>query len=74
MNAVDLKDWILSFTQDIEFYYNDVHCLINPYNAHKFYMGYKDIDKYYTDIDELMSDPIFDGKPLRDIAGQIELD
>lgn len=74
MNAADLKDWIMSLTQDIEFYYNGVHCLINPYNHHKFYMGYKDIDKYYTDIDDLMSDPVFEGKSLNEIAEQIELD
>lgn len=41
---------------------------INPWNAHKFELGYADITKTYSCIGDLMNDPIFDGKTLTKIA------
>lgn len=73
MKAQDLKRHILDTLQDTEFRYRGEDCLINPHSAHDIYLGYKDIDKTYTDIDDLMNDPVFDGKSLNEIVGQIEL-
>lgn len=73
MKAVDIKNKILSLTNHFEFQYRGEDCLIDPYSAHDIYLGYKDIDKTYTDIDDLMNDPVFDGKSLNEIVGQIEL-
>lgn len=73
MTAIDIKTRIASLTDDIQFCYNGNSCFINPYNKYRFELSYVDIDRVYTDIDDLMSDPIFDGKPLDEIAGEIEL-
>lgn len=37
-------------------------------------MGYNDIVKIYSDIDDLMNDTIFDGRSLSDIADEIEIE
>ena len=74
MTAKEIRDIILSFTNDVLLDYPDHDFIfINPCNENKFIFGYEDIDKIYTDIDELMSDKIYDGKSLTDIAPEITL-
>lgn len=69
-----LKDTILSLTQDVVFVYNGITCCINPWNTSKFELGYDDTVRVYDDIDELMNDEIFDGQSLNDIADNIDIE
>ncbi len=74
MKAKDIRDAIMSFTNDVLLDYpnNDV-IFINPCSDNKFIFSYKDIDKTYTNIDDLMSDKIYDGKSLTEIASKVTL-
>lgn len=69
MNADQLRDMILSFTNDVLLDFPD-HGLIfiNPWSIDRFDAGFGNITRTYTSIDDLMSDPIYDGKSLNDIA------
>lgn len=69
-----LRDTILSLTQDVVFVYNGITCCINPWNASKFELGYGDTVRTYDDIDELMNDKIFAGQSLNDIADKIDVE
>lgn len=72
MNIQKLKKIILSFTQDIEFDFNGIHCSICPINAKRIILCYNGISKTYKSIDEAMSSTLFDGKSLSDICEQVE--
>lgn len=73
MTAQQLKSRIMSFTDDICFVYNNKDVCINPWNEEKFEVGFNNIGKDYTNIDDLMSDKFFDGKSLNEIAKEIDL-
>ena len=73
MNIDDLKNLILSLTRDIEFRYNDAAGVISPYSDHEFNMGFRGDSKDYDNIDELITDPFYDGKSLNEISNQITL-
>ncbi len=73
MTSQDLKDLILSLSQDVIFNFKGETACINPWNEHKFEVGYGDISKAYNDIDILMSDNIYSGMSLNEISEQIEL-
>lgn len=62
----------MSFLNDVMLDYPDHDMIfINPFNENKFELSYDDISKTYDNIDELMSDRIFDGKTLTEIAPQL---
>ena len=72
MTAQQIKDIIMSFLNDVMLDYPDHDMIfINPFNENKFELSYDDISKTYDNIDELMSDRIFDGKTLTEIAPQL---
>lgn len=74
MTAKEIRDTIMSFTNDVLLDYPDHDTIfINPCSKNKFIFSYNDIDKIYTNIDELMSDKIYDGKSLTDLAPEITL-
>lgn len=74
MTAKDLRTEILTILNDVVFEYHGKVACINPWNEHKFDVGFNnEIARTYTDIDDLMADPIYDGKCLNEIAGEIEL-
>lgn len=74
MNKDDLIVQILSLTQDVTFVYNEKCACINPWNENKFEVGFGDIVKSYTDIDDLMNDPIYDGKTLSQICEKLDIE
>ena len=62
----------MSFLNDVMLDYPDHDMIfINPFNENKFELSYDDISKTYDNIDDLMSDRIFDGKTLTEIAPQL---
>lgn len=74
MTAKKIREIIMSFTNDVLLDYPDNDTIfINPCSENKFIFSYKNIDKTYTSIDELMSDKIYNGKSLTEIAPEVEL-
>ena len=73
MKMKDLRDLILSLSQDVIFQFDGKTVCINPWNEHKFEVGYGDICRVYNNIDMLMVDKIYNGKSLNEISEQIEL-
>lgn len=73
LNKEQVKNEILSLTYDVQFGYNGVDGLVMPYSRNSFDVCYKDVEKHYDDIDELMNDKIFDGKSLNEISEYIEI-
>jgi len=68
-----LSNMILQFTDDIVFFFHGKSGCINPWNDHKFEVGFDNISKQYGGINDLMSDPIYDGFSLNQISDKIEL-
>lgn len=68
MTIKEITDKILSFTDDVVLSYSSEEIFINPWNESKFELGYKDLYKTYTSIEQLLNDKIFEGKSLTDIA------
>ena len=51
MKPSDLKNLILSLTQDVVFEYDGAVACINPWNDQKFEVGYDNKVKTYDNID-----------------------
>ncbi len=71
MTVNEITNKILAFTNDVILNYNSDEIFINPWNDNKFELGYKDLNKTYSSIDDLLQDKIFDGKSLTEIASGI---
>ena len=74
MKPKNLKDLILSLTQDVVFEYDGAVACINPWNETKIEVGYDDKLKTYDNIDDVMNDPIYHGKSLQEISEQLNSD
>ncbi len=74
MKPADLKDLILSLTQDITFEFEGEYACINPYNPEKIEVGYGEAVKTYSNVDGVMNDKLYHGKSLNDICGQLQID
>lgn len=74
MKPKDLKELILSLTQDVVFEYDGAVACINPWNEAKIEVGYDDNTKTYHNIDDVMNDPFYHGKSLQEISEQLSID
>lgn len=74
MKPKNLKELILSLTQDVVFEYDGAVACINPWNETKIEVGYDDEMKTYDNIDDVMNDPIYHGKSLQEISEQLHID
>ena len=74
MKSDDLKELILSLSQDVVFEYDGAVACINPWNERKFEIGYDDEVKIYDNIDDVMKDPFYHGKSLQEISEQLDID
>ena len=74
MKPENLKELILSLTQDVVFEYDGSIACINPWNEAKIEVGYGDKVKTYDNIDDVMSDSFYHGKSLQEISEQINID
>ena len=74
MKAKNLKELILSLTQDVVFEYDGAVACINPWNEAKIEVGYDDNTKMYDNIDDVMNDPFYHGKSLQEISEQLNID
>lgn len=73
MKADDLKSWIASMTQDIDFYYNGVGGSICPFAADDIALAYGGYTYDAKSIDDAMTAPLIDGKSLAKMAEYLEL-
>lgn len=74
MNLNQLKELILSLTQDVTFEFEGEYACINPYNEKKIEIGYGDTVKIYHSIEDAVNDEIFHGKALKDICEILQID
>ncbi len=74
MKPKNLKDLILSLTQDVVFEYDGAVACINPWNETKIEVGYDHKLKTYDNIDDVMNYPIYHGKSLQEISEQLNSD
>lgn len=73
MKAEDLKKWIASMTQDIDFSYKGIFGSICPFSENDIALGYGDIEVGVKSVDEAMDYPLIDGKSLNEMAELIEV-
>lgn len=73
MNARDLRDWIDSLTDDIEFQYLGVWGSICPFNRQNISVSYGDDERTFHSIDDVMNEPFICGKPIKDICADFYL-
>ena len=73
MKAQELKKWIDSLTDDIEFSYEGTHGSICPISRAEIYLSYGDTTYDAKSIDDAMGAPFFNGKSLNEISDTMEL-
>lgn len=73
MSAKDLKDWIDSLTDDIEFQYLGVWGSICPFNRNNISVSYGDDERTFNSIDDVMNQPFITGKAIKDICEEFEI-
>lgn len=71
MEKEELKEQILSLTQDVTFEFHGKYACINPWSLDKFEVGFGEKSKTYDDINELMNDLFYDGEALSDICADL---
>lgn len=73
MKPDDLRDWIDSLTDDIEFQYLGIWGSICPFNRHNISVSYGDDERTFHSIDDVMNEPFICGKPIKDICEAFEI-
>ncbi len=74
MKPDQLKELILSLTQDVTFEFEGEYACINPYNEKKIEVGYGNDVKTYQNVEDVMNDKIFHDKALKDICSSLQID
>lgn len=74
MEKTELKKQIMSLTQDVTFEYHGKSACINPWAEDKFQVGFGDVERTYTNIKELMEDPLYDGESLSKICSDLKIE
>lgn len=72
MKAQDLKSWIDSLTDDIEFSYNGKDGAICPISRADISLCYNGDEVTVRSVDAAMSTPFIAGKSLNEICEQIQ--
>ncbi len=73
MKPKDLRDWLDSLTQDIDFLYQGVCGSICPLSRERIELCYGDNYATAYSINEAMSIPFIDGKSLTELCEVIEI-
>jgi hypothetical protein len=73
MNKNELRDWIDSLTDDIEFLYDGVFGSICPTSRTEISVSYGEYEKTHGSIDSAMSDPFIKGQSLNEISNKIDI-
>lgn len=71
MNAEQLREWIDSLSQDIDFVYDGVVGSICPFSRNNISLCYGLYEITVESVDEAMSTPFIRGKSLNDVCGEL---
>ena len=72
MNKYELRDWIDSLTQDIDFEYHGVLGSICPFSHSDISLCHGDKEQTFDSVDAVMNTPFFDGKSLAEVCYKIK--
>ena len=73
MTASDLRNWINSITQDIDFSYNGKNGSICPISRTNISLCYDGNTVDVQSVDAAMSTPFIDGKSLSDLCDKLDI-
>lgn len=73
MKASDLRDWIASLTQDIDFSYQGKDGSICPISFTDISLCYDGGAVDVQSVDAAMTTPFIDGKSLNDLCDQLDI-
>ena len=73
MKAQDLRDWIDSLTQDIEFEYCGKPGSICPFSHQNISLCYDGEEVTVSSIDAAMNEPFIQGKSLADVCEELDI-
>ena len=72
MTSLELKEWITSLVQDIEFDYKGKHGSICPFSADNFSLCYDGEPHNFDNVADLMAAKVICGKSLNDISTELD--
>lgn len=72
MKAQNLRDWIDSLTDDIEFRYKGLWGSICPFNRQNISLCYNNEEVTVYSVDEAMSTPFIEGRSLLEVCEELE--
>lgn len=70
----ELKEYLLSLVNDVEFTWKGMHGLIIPFSRQKYILSFHDPDDTGTEfnnIDALLNAPYLDGQSITDVCEEI---
>lgn len=73
MKSTELRDWIDSLTDDIEFQYQGKWGAICPFNRQNISLCYDGKELTVSSVDEAMTEPFIDGRSLEEISEELQL-
>ena len=73
MNKEDLRNWIDSLSQDIDFAYHGIAGCICPFSRTDISLCYGDKEQTFDSIDAVMNTPFFDGKSLAEVCHEMTI-
>ena len=73
MSAVQLRDWIDSLAQDIDFIYQGIGGSICPFSRDDISLCYDGEEVTVASVDEAMAIPFIKGKSLAEICEELDI-
>lgn len=73
MKAQDLRDWIDSLTDDIEFQYQGKWGAICPFNRQNISLCYDGQEVTVNSVDAAMKKPFVAGRSLEEISEELQI-
>ncbi len=70
----EIFDYLKALTCHVFFEYNGKQCGIDPLSHTEFDVWYGDKIETFTSIEDVFAVPFFDGKSLKEIFAEIDLD
>lgn len=74
MNIKVLRKCILEIVNDVGFCYKGKEYFITPHSEKSFTLRIDGAKKSYTDIDELLTDKVVDGKSISEMVNELDFD
>lgn len=73
MKAKELRDWIDSLTDDIEFEYNGIWGSICPFSRKCISLCYDENEVTVNSVDAAMKEPFVNGHSLEEISEKLKI-